>query len=344
MEGEFYISDWHVDVPGCVITREGVSVKLEPKVMDLLVHMSGKPEHVHSREELLDNVWPGTVVSDEALTNAVIKLRKVFEDDSHNPRMIKTIPKRGYCLIAEVRSAVRTQPDIIHKPQSNKHRPDNKRGLLVTLLLLIIAVVTGWYVIKQQSPRPEILSNQPNRLALPEKPSIAVLPFMNIGNEGEQSYFSDGITDDLITDLSKLTGMFVISRNSTFQYKGRSVDAKQVASELGVHYVLEGSVRRIDDRVRVNAQLIDGRSGLQIWADRYDGVLRDVFDLQDRITGNIITALAVRVTTEDRSRLSTTETTNIDAYDEFLKGKAGNYIGDLLVRILRAPRPTSKKQ
>ena len=154
----------------------------------------------------------------------------------------------------------------------------------------------------------------------PDKPSIAVLPFANTGNEAEYSYFSDGITDDLITDLSKLSGLFVISRNSTFQYKNRAIDVRQVARELGVRYILEGSVRRRGQELRINAQLIDGQTGGQVWADRYDGKLQGIFDLQDRVTEKIIGALAMRLTEQEQNLLDLVETSSYEAYDEFLKG------------------------
>ena len=127
--------------------------------------------------------------------------------------------------------------------------------------------------------------------ALPDKPSIAVLPFVNMSDDPKQEFFSDGITEEIITALSKIPQFFVIARNSTFTYKGKAVKIKQVSEELGVQYVLEGSVRRDGDRVRITAQLIDGLSGKHVWAERYDGDLKDIFALQDEITMKIITEL-----------------------------------------------------
>jgi TolB-like protein len=137
---------------------------------------------------------------------------------------------------------------------------------------------------------------------LPDKPSIAVLPFINMSTDPEQEYFTDGMTDDLITDLSKLSGLFVIARNSVFTYKGKPVKVRQVAEELGVRYVLEGSVRRADDKIRVNAQLIDATTGGHVWAERYDSSLNDVFVLQDKVTRSIVTALAVNLTAGEQDR------------------------------------------
>jgi TolB-like protein len=157
---------------------------------------------------------------------------------------------------------------------------------------------------------------------LPDKPSIAVLPFENMSGDPQQEYFSDGITEDVITDLSKLSGLFVISRNSTFTYKGKPVKVRQVAEELGVRYVLEGSVRRAGDQVRITAQLIDATTGGHVWAERYDGALTDVFALQDDVTQKIVAALAVKVTDEEQVHQGRHGTENPDAYDAFLQGWA----------------------
>jgi TolB-like protein/Tfp pilus assembly protein PilF len=157
-------------------------------------------------------------------------------------------------------------------------------------------------------------------LPLPDKPSIAVLPFANMSDEPGQEHLSDGITDDLITALSQVSGLFVISRNSTFLFKGRAVSIKQVSEELGVRYVLEGSVQRAGDRLRINAQLIDALAGGHVWADRYDGSLTDVFALQDRVTRSIAEALSVRLTSAEQQAIGQQETAIPQAYEEFLRG------------------------
>jgi TolB-like protein/cytochrome c-type biogenesis protein CcmH/NrfG len=157
---------------------------------------------------------------------------------------------------------------------------------------------------------------------LPDKPSIAVLPFVNVGGDKEQEYFSDGMTDDLITDLSKVSGLFVIARNSVFTYKSKPVKVQQVAQELGVRYVLEGSVRRAGNQVRINAQLIDATTGHHLWAERYDGDISDVFALQDTIAGKIVAALAVKLTSGEQEQVERKYTDNTAAYDAFLQGQA----------------------
>src|SRR4029453_1058602 len=131
----------------------------------------------------------------------------------------------------------------------------------------------------------------------PDKPSIAVLPFVNMSGDPQQEYFSDGMTDTLLTALSKLAGLFVIARNSTFVYKGKTVKPQQVSQELGVRYVVEGSVQKADTRVRINAQLVDATTGHHLWAERYDGELKDIFTLQDELTQKVVGALQVKLTT-----------------------------------------------
>ena len=156
--------------------------------------------------------------------------------------------------------------------------------------------------------------------SLQERPSIAVLPFDNMSGDPEQEYFADGITEDLTTDLSRISGLFVVARNSSFSYKGRSVDVRTVARELGVRYVLEGSVRRMGDQIRINAQLVDGNSGGHIWAERFDGTMASVFTLQDHVNRNIVAALEINLTPADEERFERVETTSPEAYDVLLRG------------------------
>jgi adenylate cyclase len=163
-------------------------------------------------------------------------------------------------------------------------------------------------------------TNENVSLPLPDKPSIAVLPFLNLSGDPEQEYFSDGITEDLITDLSKLSGLFVISRNSVFLYKKKTVKPEQVSQELGVRYILEGSVRKAGNRVRITAQLIDATTGYHLWAERYDRELQDIFAVQDEVTQKIVAALQVKLTVGEQERVKRPPTTNLEAYDCFLRG------------------------
>ena len=168
------------------------------------------------------------------------------------------------------------------------------------------------------------LSHRP-ALALPDKPSIAVLPFQNMSGDPEQDYFADGIVEDIITALSRFQNLFVIARNSSFTYRGRAVDVKQVSRELGVRYVLEGSVRKATNRVRITGQLIDATTGAHLWADRFDGTLEDIFDLQDQVTASVIGAIAPQLEHAEIERAKRKPTDSLDAYDYFLRGMASYY-------------------
>ena len=185
------------------------------------------------------------------------------------------------------------------------------------MVLVVGGVVWNFY---WRSPKIEPASKEKMAFPLPDKPSIAVLPFTNMSGDPEQAYFADGMAEDLITDLSKVAGLFVIARNSTFVYKGKAKDIREVARTLGVRYVLEGSVRRSGAEVRVNAQLIDATTGGHVWADRFDGDLKNIFAFQDKVTRNVVTALAVELTKDDRARVARRGTENAQAYDVFLKG------------------------
>jgi adenylate cyclase len=201
------------------------------------------------------------------------------------------------------------------KPAVDIASPPRRRGILfaAAVILVIFVAAVAWFAWQHRS-------NPSGNVALPDRPSIAVLPFDNMGGDPEQAYFADGMTEDLITDLSKVAGLLVIARNSTFAYKGRAKDIREIAKALGVRYVLEGSVRRSGAELRVNAQLIDATTGAHVWADRYDGEMKNVFGLQDKVTRNVVTALAVKLTKEDRERAARRSTENAEAYDVFLKG------------------------
>lgn len=205
---------------------------------------------------------------------------------------------------------------------SKPHAPTRWRRIIA---LAVIALVVGtggvatWLHLTKPSVQPAKLEKM--AFPLPEKPSIAVLPFDNLSGDPEQEYFADGITDDLITDLSKVSGLFVIARHSVFTYKGKPVKVQQVAEELGVRYVLEGSVRRADGRIRINAQLTDATKGQHLWADRYDREYTDIFALQDEVTQRIVSALFVQLTEGEKAQLTSRRTDNLEAYEYYLRGQ-----------------------
>ncbi len=223
-------------------------------------------------------------------------------------RRVKNIaePVRIYRVLVEQKDVGKTLR------RSRGSRSWWRPAIAASLGAVVVAGLAATLVIREPAQEPS--------LSLPDKPSIAVLPFANMSGDPEQAYFADGMTDDLITDLSQVSGLFVISRNSVFAYKGKIIDPGKVAQDLGVRYVLEGSVQRAGDRIRINAQLIDTESGGHVWADRYDGSHSDVFTLQDRVTRSITDALALRLAEGERQLMIQQETKSTAAYDAFLRG------------------------
>ena len=304
------IGKWTFHADSLLLECSDNSVKLEPRVAYLLYYLAENAGAPVSRAELTDRVWSGMVVSDEALTGAVNKLRNAFGDDSHHPTVIKTIPKVGYQLVADVQF-----PSSTSDKDQSEAAANNKFAFAAYVLIGLLVVAGALFIIQRTGT-----TETPPILESPEKPSIAVLPFINMGADPSQQYFADGITEDLITDLSKISALFVISRNSVFFYKGTKVNIQQVAEELGVRYILEGSVRKAGNQVRVNTQLTDATTAGHIWAERYDGTYEDVFALQDRITRKIVATLAIKLTEGEQNQITQEETSNPAAYDTFLKG------------------------
>ena len=256
---------------GQIIGPHG-SYHVHPKVMEVLVCLAAHPGQVVQRKDILDQVWGHRHGSDKALTRCISELRQALGDRNGQNRLIETVPKRGYRLLAQI------EPDATAEPGEETQKLD-------------------------------------------DKPSIAVLPFTNMSGDPEQEYFSDGITEDIITDLSRIPGLFVIARNSTFVFKGRQMSIQQASKELGVRYVLEGSVRKAGNRVRVTAQLVDGKDGGHLWAQRYDRNLTDIFAVQDDLTKQIVTVLAVTLTGEQGTRAIRRATRNMEAYEYILRGR-----------------------
>ena len=213
--------------------------------------------------------------------------------------------------------------ESIPPPQQESQSKSSQKSwpLKTTIAVVVVTIAIGIaYLFKSTKPIEEAASIERMAFPLPDKPSIAVLPFNNMSDDAQQEYFADGMTEDLITDISKISGLFVIARNSVFTYKGKAVKVRQVAEELGVRYVMEGSVRRVGNQVRINAQLIDATTGGHIWAERYDGSLDDVFSMQDKITKNIVTALSVALVGQEQAKQTKAETNNTEAHDAFLRG------------------------
>jgi TolB-like protein/class 3 adenylate cyclase len=257
----------------------------------------------------------GVCVSRTVVDHVRGKVASDFED--RGEQQVKNIPEPVHVF------RVLMQPEAAGKAAAQTGRRAWWRrpaaGVAGAVAVLVIAVI-GIMVWQPWAPDVEPASMERMAFALPDKPSLAVLPFDNISNDPEQEYFADGMTEDLITDLSKISGLFVIARNSTFTYKGTPVEVRQVAEDLGVRYVLEGSVRRAGDEVRINAQLIDATTGGHVWAERYDGSAVDIFSVQDEFVRKIVKALAVNLSEDEQEELGLGQTSNIEAREAFQKG------------------------
>ena len=251
---------------------------MQPQVFDLLVYLIQNRDRVVSKEDLIALVWGGRTVSDSTFTSRINAARTAIGDSGRHQRLIRTISRKGLRFVGAV-----------HEP-SNSVRPADP--------------------LAEKTPE-----RSPTALPLPDRPAIAVLPFNNMSGEREQEYFSDGISEDIITALSKLRWFFVIARNSSFTYKGKAVHMKQIGEELGVRYVLEGSVRKSGDRVRITAQLNDVSTGSHIWAERYDRDLADVFAVQDQITEAIVAAIEPQLYAAENFRARRKPPGSLDAWD-----------------------------
>src|SRR5262245_28929455 len=257
---------------------------------------------------------PGGICLAQNVYNQVKgKLDLAFEHLGEREAKNIAEPISVYRVVLDGKAAAIVTPLVEAPAARGRLRLWHAAAALIAVLLLGAAI---WWQIGH-SPLPEAVVAPP----LPDKPSIAVLPFTNMSADPEQEYFASGMTESLITDLSQVSALFVISRNSTFSYKDKPTDIRQIARELGVRYILEGSVQRSGDRVRINAQLIDGQSGGHLWADRYDGPIADVFQLQDRVTRSITDALALRLTAQEQLSIGSAETKSAPAYDAFLQGR-----------------------
>jgi TolB-like protein len=278
---QFLFGDYALDIERRELTRGRELISIGPQVFDLLAYLMQNRERVVSKDDLLDAVWHGRIVSESTLTSHINAVRKAVGDSGEEQGLIRTVARKGFRFVGEVTEAT----------SSDGSRPTTSAPAL----------------------------------ALPDKPSIAVLPFQNLSGDPEQEYFADGMGEDIVTALSRMRWLFVIARNSSFTYKGRPVDAKQAGRELGVRYIVEGAVRRAANRVRITIQLIDAATGAHIWADRFDGTLDDIFDMQDQVATSVVGAIARTLEQAEIERSKRKPTKNLDAYDLFLRGMASFY-------------------
>jgi len=273
------------------LRRRGRVVHIEPQVFDLLLYLVSNRERTVSKDELIETIWQGRIISESALSSCISAARRALGDSGEQQQLIRTVSKRGFRFVGPVDRGTSPKPEPADDDKSAAPMP----------------AAAGQY---EFAPDPALAT-----LALPDKPSIAVLAFQNISGDPEQEYFADGLAEGIITGLSRQRWFFVIARNSAFTYKGKPIDIRQIARELGVRYLLEGSVRKAAGKVRVTGQLIDAANGVHLWADRYDREMADVFAIQDDITNRVIDSVGSQIVAAEAARIRRKPPQSIDAWD-----------------------------
>jgi len=313
------IDGWHVDYRIHSITKSGKEIRLEPKVMEVLSCLAERSGEVVTRQELEATVWAGRIVTEDALTSTVAKLRRVFGDDARKPRVIETIPKVGYRLSAAV---TLSSPDSVSEQRRSPLNVLQQRYITQWVIVLAVVFVSAalllWLLLTRDATRnpPDGAVSHPD-----ENPAIVVLPFENLSADSEENYFAAGITADLITELSSFSGLFVIAPHTAFSYFENNKTERVIGSELGVRYVLIGTVRRSNDGLIITARLTDALNDRVLWAERYQRDLNDLFQIQSEVAGIILSALSVKLAPGEHNQLSKRYTTNSEAYDQLLRGR-----------------------
>ena len=266
------------------LLADGAERALRPKSFALLRHFVENPDRLIDRDEIMETVWPGVFVTDESIAQCISDIRRALGDSDQ--RLLRTLPRRGFLFTP--RPLRRMEPDS-----------------------------SGWAAVSADPISPSTPLPR-----LPDKPSIAILPFQNMSGDPEQEYFADGMVEEITTALARIPWLFVVARNSSFTFKGQSVDVKQVGRELGVRYVLEGSVRKAVGRVRITGQLIDAVSGTHLWADHFDGLMEDVFELQDKVAFSVAGVIEPTLQAAETARSAGHPTDDLTAYDLYLRAYA----------------------
>jgi TolB-like protein/Tfp pilus assembly protein PilF len=261
-------------------------IHVEPQVFDLICYFARNPNRVISKDELIQHVWNGRIISDAAVNSRINSARRALGETGAKQILIRTVPRRGFLFAADVTAQTNPFPS-------------------------------------PAEAAPNIVSEH---LKLPDRPSIAVLPFQNMSGDPDQEYFADGTVEEIITGLSRIKSLFVIARNSSFTYKGQAVDVKRVGRELGVRYVLEGSIRRSGERVRISAQLAEAETGVHRWAERYEGLINDIFALQDKITLSVIGAIEPNLQDAEIERVKRKRPDDLNAYNLVLRALPHVYV------------------
>ena len=329
-----HIGKWRVDPALDEISSEGCTVRLEPLAMRLLLCLARHAGRPVEQQQLLDEVWPGVIVAQGSVYQAVAQLRRTLGDDTQHPTYIDTVPRKGYRLIAPVSPWIRdgtkpassagsvalepTERPISPATDQGSATPIQKASSRTVLLGIVVIVVTAiavltWFARSTHAPTALTTTIMP-----PER-SIAVLPFVDLSEKHDQEYFADGMAEEVLDLLANIPGVKVIGRTSSFQFKGKNEDLRVVGGTLGVRYVVEGSVRKSGDRVRVTAQLIDTEHGSHVWSDTYEEPVDDALRIQDKIAANLARGLQVAVGADYQQARPSFRTA--EEYDLYLRGR-----------------------
>jgi TolB-like protein/DNA-binding winged helix-turn-helix (wHTH) protein/Flp pilus assembly protein TadD len=331
---------FEIDLKACEIRKHGVRLKLSEQPFQVLAVLLESPGEIVTRNDLRSRLWPSDtfVDFDHGLNNAVLRLREVLGDSSENPRFVETIPRRGYRFIAPVagpflpgkfQSQIRNGvvPIPAEEPHSTEALPEDVRSepvglpwepaarfLVVGAALLLACVVSATVLYHYRRAGASATLPTHNK-------SLVVLPLENLSEDKDQEYFADGMTDDLIANLAKIHSLRVISRSTAMTYKGTHKPLSQIASELNVDAVVEGTVLRVGDRIRITAELVQVSTDRHLWADTYESQMGDILSLQNRVSSAIVNEIRINLTPEDQKRLAKNPAVAPEAYENYLKGR-----------------------
>jgi TolB-like protein/DNA-binding winged helix-turn-helix (wHTH) protein len=317
VQGDFRIGAWLIQPQLHTIARNGEVTHVEPKAMRVLVYLAEHADQVVPKERLISAVWADTFVTDDVLTRCISELRKAFDDDAKDPKVIETIPRGGYRLVAPVWAPEETEAAATTNPQPRAVLSRAGIRAVVTFLLLLGAVAVYW---TRFSPR----AHPPAGRIM-----LAVLPFQNLSGDPEQEYFSDGLTAEMISQLGRLPPerLGVIARTSAIQYKNTKKSAAEIGRELGADYLVEGSVQRAGERVRIRTELVQARDQTHLWADTYERNLRDVLALQAEVANAIAGEIRIKLTPPEEARLASARPLNPQAHEAYLRALYSFYQG-----------------
>ena len=309
--GEFVL-----DVGRGRLHRNGAEISLRPRSFDVLRYLVEHPGRLVSRDELMDALWQGTVVTEDAVTQCVIDIRRALDDDQQE--MIRTVPRRGYLLELAVERVDSAEQVSAHSPNG----ASATRRTLITTLVIGVAVV-GALAMLAIRDEPETAVDTAVEATIATGPSIAVMPFENMGPDSQRSYFADGVSEEIINSLARQNGLRVIARTSSFSFRDQNYDVNTIAARLDVSHVLEGSVRNDGDSLRINVQLVDAGSGEYVWNEQFDRELSaaSVFAIQTEIATAVVESLQKELTPEERARLVRVPTDNIDALNAYFEAR-----------------------